>query len=385
LRTLTRKRVDVKRVDGVQPDKIKRLFETMNKPFVKEIRTQNRWNFDETSLQEGTGTNSKVLGLALKKNGKRNRNAIVKGGNKRTWISVIEAINAEGNCIAPAVIFKGADVQAQWFPAELDEYKRWKFAASPKCWTSNDLGYEWLTSHFIPLTATHGKDWRLLTLDGHDSHLTDKFLAACSIHRIYIALIPAHSSHVTQPLDVSVFSVLKAFYRKYLEDFGYQEFGSALSKQNFLACYLQAHEEAFTRRNILSGWRATGLWPVNIQQVWDNPFVISNEPTTPPPVPKEPLKTTLSFRTPQGGQELRNQIARKRSSDSILTRDQREVVAKTAKALDAKNVEIAFLQKEKRALLQQIEDLKPKKKVKVVPDIGKRFVQIAQVQAVKQL
>ena len=117
----------------------------------------------------------------------------------------------------------------------------------------------------------------------------------------------------------------------------------------------------------------------------ENPYIIPNRPSTPPQVSEKPKEVGLPFRTPQGGQELRNQVAKKSGSNSALTRAQREVVAKAAKALDAKNVEIAFLRKEKRAHLEQIENIKPKKKVKVVPDIGRRFVQIAQIQAVQQL
>ncbi len=43
------------------------------------------------------------------------------------------------------------------------------------------------------------------------------------------------------------------------------------------------------------------------------------------------------------------------------------------------------MQVQKRQLELQVEDLRPKKKKKVQPDLGKKFVQIAQIKAVQQL
>ncbi len=69
----------------------------------------------------------------------------------------------------------------------------------------------------------------------------------------------------------------------------------------------------------------------------------------------------------------------------MAKRDEHLVLRKAAKALDTKNMEIALLRLEKRSLEQEIEDLRPKKKKKVAVEMGRRFVQIAQVSAVQQL
>ncbi len=58
---------------------------------------------------------------------------------------------------------------------------------------------------------------------------------------------------------------------------------------------------------------------------------------------------------------------------AIAKREQQVVLRKAAKALDTKNTEIAILRLEKRALEQEIEDLRPKKKKKVAPEIGEAF------------
>lgn len=385
LKTLSGKSHDIQRSKGVEPDQIKGLFNALNHPHIRTIRAANRWNFDETGLAEGAGYSGKVIAPAEAKGGKKRRYALVKGSGIRTWVTVIEAVNAEGNSLAPVVIFKGESIQAQWFPLNIDEFGHWKFASSTNGWTNNDIGLGWLQEHFLPLTAPGAKDWRLLVLDGHGSHLTDEFLASCVVNRVFIVQLPAHSSHVTQPLDVGCFAPLKAFFRSGLSNTQIEELGVANMRQIFLKAYLLARQKAFSLRNVRAAWRATGLWPLDINQVLSNEFVVAAAPES----PKAPDLSTdfepQGIPTPKGGKELRNLVFRGRSQKARLSRTERAVISKAAKALDVKNVDIARLQAIKEVLEGRIERLKPKKRKKVIPSLGQRLVQIAQIQGVQQL
>ncbi len=82
------------------------------------------------------------------------------------------------------------------------------FATSENGWTSNDLGLAWLRNIFEP--PTRGKaagSRRLLIADGHGSHIRADFIAYCMENEIDLLFMPAHCSHILQPLDVGVFSV----------------------------------------------------------------------------------------------------------------------------------------------------------------------------------
>ena len=46
-------------------------------------------------------------------------------------------------------------------------------------------------------------------MDGHSSHITANVIAFCMEHAIDLLILPPHTSHVLQPLDMSVFSPLK--------------------------------------------------------------------------------------------------------------------------------------------------------------------------------
>lgn len=50
---------------------------------------------------------------------------------------------------------------------------------------------------------------RLLICDGHESHITGAFIGHRMRNNIESIILPPHSSHYTQPLDLALFSPLK--------------------------------------------------------------------------------------------------------------------------------------------------------------------------------
>ena len=95
----------------------------------------------------------------------------------------------------------------------------------------------------------------------------------CLENKIWVAWLPAHSSHITQPLDVGVFSALKRRYRTHTDDLAMLTNADSISKEDFLDCYGKAREEALTIRNGRAGFRATGLWPVDPSKILDHPML----------------------------------------------------------------------------------------------------------------
>ena len=73
-------------------------------------------------------------------------------------------------------------------------------------------------------------------------------------------------THFLQPLDVSVFGPLKYAYSDLLQA-QYAKGESGVWKGNFYKLLDSAQKKAFTSTNILSGFRNTGLWPINFSVV----------------------------------------------------------------------------------------------------------------------
>ena len=166
----------------------------------------------------------------------------------------MECICADEGLIAPFIILKGDKVSVSWIPPSALELN-WYFAASAKGWTNNDHRFEWLTKVFDPRTreTAQGRT-RLLICDGHDSHISAKFVAHCIENNICLFLLLPHSSHLLQPLDVGVFSLLKTAVSADLDRL-IRAGVRRLEKAEWVESYIRAWPNAFTERNIRAGWR----------------------------------------------------------------------------------------------------------------------------------
>jgi hypothetical protein len=98
----------------------------------------------------------------------------------------------------------------------------------------------------------------LLILNGHGSHLTSEFDHICKKNRIISLCMSAHSSHLLQPLDVSVFAVLKRAYGGLVEQRMRLDF-NIIKKEDFLDAYPAARTKAFKTQNIQNGFIATEI------------------------------------------------------------------------------------------------------------------------------
>ena len=83
------------------------------------------------------------------------------------------------------------------------------FSVSPSGWTNNDLGVAWLKQVFDPATQEKAqRNFRLLILDGHGSHVTKAFIDYCDENKILVLVYPPYATYMLQPLDVLCFKPL---------------------------------------------------------------------------------------------------------------------------------------------------------------------------------
>ena len=382
IKTLRGKKIDYQRVNGASPANIKKFFQRLAHPAIKDIPACHRYNMDETGMMEGEGINGLVVGAAGLKS------VYVKKPESRTWSTIIECISADGRAIAPTVIFKGASVQAQWFPdSDPERFAQWYFTSSENGWTSQDIALKWLLKSFIPQTKSDTSQRRLLVVDGHGSHETDDFMWNCYLNNIYLLFLPPHSSHVLQPLDLSVFSPLKGAYRKRIEYLlATMEISdsSPIGKRTFLVNYCGARDDVFIERIIKAGWKATGLWPISINKPLNSsqllPTISENDEQT-RMVPEKRLPQDSCLPTPSRSFDIVRDL---KGHFDTANPAARLIFRKIGKGLDGKNLLIAKYEARIKALEEQVEELRPKKRRKVREDPNERFVTIEQVMKTKE-
>lgn len=296
LRTIYNRKYDYQRAQCEDPVVVQGWFNLVQNMKQKYgILDEDIYNFDETGFQMGVITTVKVVTGTEK----RGRARTVQPGN-REWVTVVHGINAKGWAIPPLIILKAKLHQRTWYTNN-DIPQDWRLAVSENGWTDDKIGLEWI-QHFHKHTQSRTKgQWRLLILDGHGSHHTAQFEEFCKQNYILTLCMPAHSSHILQPLDIGCFSVLKTAYGTLIEK--QMRLGiNHITKEDFLAEYHIAHEQAITKKNILSGFAASGLIPFDPERVLST---LSPIIRTPSPVPTH--ESTWESKTPRTIAELKRQ------------------------------------------------------------------------------
>jgi hypothetical protein len=212
----------------------------------------------------------------------------------------------------------------------------------------------------------------------------------CYRNDIYLLFLPSHSSHVLQPLDLSVFSPLKRFYRQELSAQEIQSDLSPIGKVTFLHCYIKARVATMIESTIKAGWKAAGLWPVNVSKPLLNPYVaqpLAWQPTQPLTPEKASMKRqredNQALSTPRGSHHVRKMV-RGLLDQKQIDPTTRLLFRKICKGLDDQNTQISLNAIKIRNLEAQNRRLQPRKKAKVIEDPNNRFVRIEQIMEAKQ-
>jgi hypothetical protein len=105
----------------------------------------------------------------------------------------------------------------------------------------------------------------VLLLDGHSTHVTLKAIEICRNNNVSLMCLPAHSSHILQPLDVSVYCHVKKVWRTILQEYYATSKCHNLDKESFppLLKKLYSSGKASTRLHAIDGFENTGFYPLN--------------------------------------------------------------------------------------------------------------------------
>ena len=222
------------------------------------ILQENVYNMDETGVMLSMLGSVKVL---IGKNDLRDYRG---AGVKRTMVTTIECISGDGSSLLPLIIWPASTHRSNWttYPTP-----GWHYAHSENGYNDSKISLEWLTRVFDPQTKGPANQRpRVLICDGFGTHETLEILEFCFANNILLCRLPSHTSHKLQPCDVGVFAPLKTAYRDEVEQL-YRGGLDTVGKEYFISLYKPARERSLTKRNIMAGWAATGLFPFNPERV----------------------------------------------------------------------------------------------------------------------
>ena len=136
----------------------------------------------------------------------------------------------------------------------------------------------------------------MIIFDGFGSHIDLTILEYCLDHRILPLCLPAHTSHILQPLDVVVFSPISTYYAQEVS-----KLRLPVDKNQFPNLLARAHQKAFTKESIKAGFRATGIYPYISHIILNTlslpePSLPTKEPLPLRPIPLQTPQDLITFR-----------------------------------------------------------------------------------------
>ncbi|KJZ69292.1 hypothetical protein HIM_11328 [Hirsutella minnesotensis 3608] len=252
------------------------------------------WNADECGIR--IGSVRERISVLVVRTTRHRRPEVIDPGNRESC-TLIGAASAAGDTMPPWMVFKVFPTES-W--ADADGSGDIRFARSDTGFSNSEITLDWV-HHFNIISWSkssraqgtgqsleqwfgctawctdpdnaavpreprarpkHERIFRCLVVDGFTGHTDVAFIEYCIKFDIFVVLFPPHSTHVLQPLDVGVFQQLKNAQQKDLREFilhGNLKF----TRHDFIASLQKTFDEGFTRRNIISGFKKTGIWPVS--------------------------------------------------------------------------------------------------------------------------
>lgn len=217
------------------------------------IPAQRVWNVDETGLSTVQTPAKIVAPKGVKQIGS------CTSGERGNLITMIAAVNAIGNHIPPMLIFPRVFFKERMLfgapPGTIG-------AAVSSGWSNDEMFLKFM-EHFIKFVKCSKDERVLLILDNHETHLSVEAVERASAAGVVMVTFPPHTSNKLQPLDLTVYGPLKGYYNQGVDAWMINNPGRTFDLYCVAEVLGTAFPRAFSTTNIVSGFRKSGIFPLD--------------------------------------------------------------------------------------------------------------------------
>ena len=255
LRSLNPRSLEACRAKGSTPEIIESYYNELDHILEKynlKDKPHLIYNLDETGLQPNH-TPPNVIAPANSK-----PQSIT--SPRSTTVTLLGCINAIGNSLPPFFVFKGK----RYNPDLMKGASTGAVGVmSESGWSNSTIFQQYLQDHFLRFKQSDAdpSQHTLILYDGHASHVSSSLIDWAKNHQIVLFVLPPHTSHLLQPLDVAVFGPLKTFYNSECSLFMRRNIGQTINRFNTCDIACKAYSKAMTPTNIQAAFRKTGIYP----------------------------------------------------------------------------------------------------------------------------
>ncbi|KAJ3655638.1 hypothetical protein Zmor_014759 [Zophobas morio] len=242
------------RAKGFNKVQVKKFFDLLTDTMTNEnIPTSRIYNMDESAL---TTVHKPPRVFARK--GKKQVGALT-SGERGQHVTVVACMSSGGRFIPPALIFPRKNYKAEYFDGCPPETLGLCYETG---YMVSDLFSKWM-DHFINHVKPSKEEKVLLIVDGHSSHKSLNALEKAKKHGIVLLCLPAHCTHRLQPLDVSFFGPLETYFNAACALWMKNHVGRTITLYQISGLFCAAYSKSATVENALSGFRSSGISPLN--------------------------------------------------------------------------------------------------------------------------
>ena len=120
---------------------------------------------------------------------------------------------------------------------------------------------QYLEEHFLKFITNREPDQHiLLLLDGHRSNITIGLLDWAKAHNIILFILPAHTSHVLQPMDEGCYGPFQKIYHDVCHKFTFTT-SCTVTRNDVCSFVWKVYNRALSADNFYSAFMKTGISP----------------------------------------------------------------------------------------------------------------------------
>ncbi|XP_062586317.1 uncharacterized protein LOC134247943 [Saccostrea cucullata] len=261
LKLVKPQKLSMARAKNASPEKMKAYFKELSTILTKHEladKPNQIFNIDETGISTDHSPPKIVCGKDV------NPRSIT--SPRSSTITIIAGGNAAGHFLPPFYVFPGKRWNADFLNVAISGSSG---AMSDSGWSNGKIFEQYLTTHFLENARRQNQDPVLILLDGHRSHISLTLTDWAQRNNIILFVLPPHSSHLTQPLDVGVFGPLKKIYNRECAVFLQKHPGRNITKYDIAELTATPYLKAMCPDNLISAFRKTGVFPVDPKAITD--------------------------------------------------------------------------------------------------------------------
>lgn len=183
-------------------------------------------------------------------------------GNEKECVTVLFMFSAAGVMAPPMIVFEGKNSVRKNILEKVPQ--GWAVGVTENGWMTAESFFEYISNVFYKwLIAQKIQFPVILYIDGHVSHITLPLCHFCQEHQIELTALYPNATHIIQPLDVSLFRVLKDSYKKEIKLWKIENGVVNFKRADLGTVLKRAIEGIDYARIVKQGFAATGLHPFN--------------------------------------------------------------------------------------------------------------------------